>query len=248
MMRCAAQRDLKNWEDDPDDKDVILSRFTHKQGALGGLWRWLGLGLGRSDSYMEIQAHPFVQLVCQWGDLCIPFVAAQQKKVKDGTPNLSKLHLLHGDPLLNAAHLIQEEIQLRSSEMSGAIGFKLSHDDDLDTFSPDLRKVIVDSLAGVMTLFDPDVQSIREIKAALAKRSAEKPMFFAPGNAIIMAAAPRAVQDKTPKIWANAALALINLPWAQVDKAGSLGYRTKDGTGVRRPRRHVHAMRLARGR
>ena len=47
-------------------------------------------------------------------------------------------------------------------------------------------------------------------------------MFFAPGNAIIMAAAPRAVQDKTPKIWANAALALINLPWAQVDKAGSL--------------------------
>ena len=32
------EQDLKNWEDDKDD---ILSRFTHKQGALGGLWRWL---------------------------------------------------------------------------------------------------------------------------------------------------------------------------------------------------------------
>jgi hypothetical protein len=67
-------------------------------------------------------------------------------------------------------------------------------------------------------LHDRDVQSINTIKAALAKRSAEEPMFFAPGNAIIMVVAPRAVQDKTPRIWDNATLVVINLPWARVDK------------------------------
>ena len=67
----------------------VSSAGAKKSTSVGGLWRWLGLGLSRSDSYMEIQAHPFVQLVCQWGDLCIPFAAAQQKKVKDVTPNLS---------------------------------------------------------------------------------------------------------------------------------------------------------------
>jgi hypothetical protein len=51
----------------------------------------------------------------------------------------------------------------------------------------------------------------RQNQSRSGKRSAEEPMFFAPGNAIIMAAAPRAVQDKPPRIWENAALAMINL-------------------------------------
>jgi hypothetical protein len=66
--------------------DLERGRSTSSRASRTSRAPWAVSGAGWASEWL----HPFVQLVCQWSDLCITFAGAQQRKVKTNLCSLNQ--------------------------------------------------------------------------------------------------------------------------------------------------------------